>query len=442
MQKTVKKGFFGSHAKSSAMVASLIIHIILIAVAISFVTVQVIIKDDNQFETLKVNRPKMPPKKLQVPVKIQKKTQPKLRRKIMVNNQINRKMPEIKMPDMVGIKGGIGSMAVGTESGLGGIGFFLPEINVFGVKSKSEKIFFLLDGGAEMMYDEMGGIPAYTLIKEELLRIVDNLPSTVLFNVAVFQRGTQSRVLFPSLVNASKKNVAALKKWLEPLNAVSADMDDNDYGTKTLGPGGLPIEEVKVEPIESYGFWVGPALLAMKQQADSVYILTSQWGNLYHRLEDRKGSEEALRKWDELYEKGKKKLEQENKQRRKNGQPPRVLKGKMTIIKAYFPDAHPPSRLVQFEYTPKIMSKAMDTVCEEFASSVPTKSGLSGKRPKKYSVNIIHFVPKSGDLDDEKSGVRERSDEQLKQMARLCRGKYRSIAGLEAIQSYIDQGQE
>ena len=442
MQKTGKKGFLGSHAKSSAMVVSLVIHAILIVVAVSFVAVKVIVRKDSNFEALKVNRPKMPLKKLQVPVKVKRKPKPKLRKQIMVKNRVDRKMPEIKMPEIRGTKGGLGGAGNGSLGGMGGVGFSMPEINIFGVKSKSEKIFIVLDASAEMMHDEMGGIAAYTLIKEELLRIVDGLPPTVLFNVAVFQRGDRSKVLFPSLANVSKKNVAAMKEWIEPLNAVSAGMGDKDYGVKTIGEGGLEIDEIKVEPIESYGFWVKPSLLAMKQQADSVYLLTCRWGNLYHRLERRKGSEEATRKWAELYERAKKKLAKENEQRRKAGRPPRILSGKMSTIKAYFPDAHPPGKPINFNYTPKIMGESMDTIRKEYASAMPASSGLSGKRPGKYSVNIIHFVPKTGNLDDRKQGSEERSKEKLKQMARLCHGKYRSIAGLEAIQIYVGQEKE
>jgi len=431
MQKTGKKGFFGSHAKSSALVASLVLHAILIVGAVSFVAVKIIVKEDAGFEAKQVNRPKMPLKKLQVPVKVKPKRTPRLRKQIMVKQRVNRKVPEIKMPELKGIKGGMGSMVGGSGTGMGGVGFSMPEINIFGVKSKGEKIFIILDAGSEMMYDEMGGIAAYTLIKNELLRIVDGLPSTVLFNVAVFQRGDRSEVLFPSLVNVSEKNVETMKKWLEPLNMVTLGMGDKDYGVKTLGSGGARIDgKFKVEPIESYSFWIKPALLSMRQQADSIYLLTSRWGNLYHRLETTKGTEAEIQKWEKLYEKAKRKLEKDNEIRRKNGQPPRVLSGKLSIVKAYFPDAHSPSGSTKFFYTPKIMAKAMDTVRRECVSALPVTSGLSKKQSRKYSVNVIHFVPEGGNASGD-------SGANLKQFASLCHGKYHKLAGLEAIRSSI-----
>ena len=54
-----KKGFFANHAKSSAALVSLGIHAVLIVIALSFVAVTVIQKEDKAFEAKPVSRPKM-----------------------------------------------------------------------------------------------------------------------------------------------------------------------------------------------------------------------------------------------------------------------------------------------------------------------------------------------------------------------------------------------
>ena len=180
-----RKGFFSKHAKSSAALVSLAVHAVLIIGALSFVAVTVIQKPDVDFEAKQVSRPKMKLRKLQVPVKEQKKTQaPKLRKQIVATPKLN-KIPDIKMPEIVGVKGGLGS----SGGGLGGaasLGFSMPEIDMFGIRGKGEKVFILLDASDEMMYDEMGGIPAYTIIKNELIKVLGGLPPTTLFNVSVF----------------------------------------------------------------------------------------------------------------------------------------------------------------------------------------------------------------------------------------------------------------
>ncbi len=263
--------------------------------------------------------------------------------------------------------------------------------------------------------------------------MIGELPSTVLFNVAVFQRGDKCQVLFPTLVRVSPGNVESMKRWIEPLNRVSTGMGDKSYGVKTLGAGGVGIDDqFNIEPIESYGYWVNPILLAMKQQADSIYLITSRWGKLRHRVgSDKKKDGGSSQKTDDLYEKAKQKLAEENKQRRKNGDPPRVLEGKVATIKAYFPNTKFVGGLVYVEYTPKFMNDSMDTIRAKYNSKLSMgRSGLSKK--DKYSFNVIHFVPQGGESDD-------KSKENLKQMTSRCKGEYRSLSGLEAIQGSMVQ---
>ncbi len=113
-----KKYFFTNHAKSSAMIVSLAIHAIIVALAILVVVAKVMIPEDPDFQVKKVKRPKMPPKKIQVPVDVKKrKPKPRLRKRIVVNKKT---FTDIKMPEITGIKGGLGNMG---GDGLGSMGF-------------------------------------------------------------------------------------------------------------------------------------------------------------------------------------------------------------------------------------------------------------------------------------------------------------------------------
>lgn len=122
-----KKRFFANHAKSSALVVSVILHAILIIAALTFVAVRVVINSEQTFEVKEVKRPNMKLRKLQVPVKEQKKTQaPKLRKTIVSKPKMN--TVDIKMPEIVGVKGGTG---YGRSGGLGGLGFDF-DMDLFG----------------------------------------------------------------------------------------------------------------------------------------------------------------------------------------------------------------------------------------------------------------------------------------------------------------------
>lgn len=156
MDKSKKTGFFNKHAKSSAAVATLVIHAVLLLVAISLVAVNVIIKDDQTFEQVKVKRPRMKLKKLTVPVTMKKKKvkPPKLRKRIVVKKEI--KTVELKMPEMTGIKGGSGYLDGG--GGLGSLGF--GGIDLFGASRASgnelQGAFFDLKQDADGQLTDIG----------------------------------------------------------------------------------------------------------------------------------------------------------------------------------------------------------------------------------------------------------------------------------------------
>ncbi len=442
METSRKKRFFANHSKSSAAVISIALHLVLLLIAGTFVAVTVVTKADKQFEAPKVNRPRLPPKKLQVPVKMKKKRpKPKLRKQITVKTRMDRKMPDIKMPEITGIKGGLGSVGAAGLGGAAGIGFSMPEIEVFGVKSKGEKVFIALDSDAIMMRDEVGGMRAYTIIKDELKSIIGKLGPTTLFNLAVFEHGG-GVTLFPQLVPATKPNVAKVDAWLDPLNKVSEGMEDKAYGIKTLGKGGTRIPgDLWAGKIRKPGAgastltWYNPAALAMKQRADTVFILSGWWGVLRYAEKERPVWTEAnRRRWKECLRKGKEKWAQENKERKARGEPPKVLRDQWHIVREYFPsqfESYRPPDPPWYHYTPRDFTEAFKIVRKENASKLPAKSGLSKKKKDSFSLNIIFFARKN-DAEAQAWQI-----EKFTELARRNHGKFRSIAGLEAIQSSI-----
>ena len=113
----------------------------IVVIAFSYVAVTVIQKDDKTFEAKPVKRPVKKLKKLQVPIKEKRnKPKPKLRKQIVVKN-INRQTPEFKMPEITGVKGGMGSAGDGGGS-VEAIGFTMPEMDFFGTKANGEKFVF------------------------------------------------------------------------------------------------------------------------------------------------------------------------------------------------------------------------------------------------------------------------------------------------------------
>lgn len=439
-----RQGYFTKHAKSSAALVSLGIHAVLIVIALTFVAVTVIQKEEKAFEAKPVNRPKMQLKKLQVPVNIKKKKvqKPKLRKRIVVQPKMNTSMPDIRMPEISGVKGGLGGGATGGIGGAGALGFTMPEINVFGVRSKGEKVYIMLDASNEMMYDEMGGIPAYTIIKNELVSILSGLPPTALFNVAVFD-SWRTYQIFPKLVPASSANVSKVEAWLEPLNTVRPGMGVDEWGPRTLGPGGMPSEENFITgKFQRTELWHRPSMLAMQQQADAVFVLTSWWG--YQRF----ATEERDKAWLES-SKGKRYLEkaeealalydQECRDRVAKGEAPRVLNrhDKRLLVVTYFPGTELPPEPEFYYHKPEEYIKPMLELREQYKpKTVHAKSGLRSKKSsqKEFTYNVIRFVRTEEDGDSHRNRV---SNANFKKMTGYFRGNYREIAGLEAIKSSV-----
>ncbi len=448
----MKKLFFTKHAKSSAALISLGLHVVLVIVALSFVAVTVITKDEQNFEAMKVQRPKMPLKKLQVPVNVNKKQsqRPKLRKRIVVSPKLNKDMPDIKMPDIAGVKGGLGSGAGNGFGNSAGLGFSMPEIDIFGVKSKGEKIVLILDSTTEMMADKMGGIPGYTIIKNELVNIVAGLPPTALFNVLVFD-SQSTAMAFPSLVPANEANAQQFKEWILPLNAVSKGMGDRDWGLHTLGKGGVTESDRmlvgKFKNTREFGgvgntdvrVWYRSAMLAQKMQADSIYILTYTWGLQRVATTEAGMTQQEWYKtpdgqrWKAEYQKALKLVEAENKRRRAAGQPPKAIElNEWALRREYYPNIPAPPQPRFYNFTPKDFKEGFLLMREENASAaIPLRSGIGSKRKNDdFSLNVIHFVPKGGDASAYNSNTL------FKELAGLCGGRYRTISGLDEIQSY------
>ena len=433
MENKSKKRFFTSHSKSSAAVVSIAVHLVLLLIAGTFVAVTVVTKGEKKFEVKQVNRPRMAPKKLQVPVKIKKqKRKPKLRQRIVVKNTV-RNMPDIKMPEISGIKGGLGASGAGLGDG-SSIGFNMPEINVFGVRSKGEKVFIALDSDAYIMRDEIGGMLSYQIIKDEVAKIIEGLSPVTLFNLVVYD-DHGAVMLFPRMAPATRENVAKVAKWLGPLNKVSAGMASTAYGIKTLGKGGTPLnipanrvaEGGKLQEGVVWG-WVRPAIAAMDQQADAVFILCDNWGSGSHMRraigKKPKWSESHRKQWEKYTALAKEKHRKENERRAAAGEPPQVMNSNWMLVTTYYPDArqyYPPEPPFYY-FTGREYAKVLHLIRKEAASRLPAKSGI-GKKRDNFSLNVVFFAPKDN----------TNTQENFETLASKCHGDLRILDGLEAI---------
>ena len=102
------------------------------------------------------------------------------------------------------------------------------------------------------------------------------------------------------------------------------------------------------------------------------------------------------------------------------------------IVNEYYPglihSIRPPEPPWTY-YTPRDFTEALKLVRNENAPKLASKSGLTKKKKDSFSVNVIYFARKD-DADAQAHEI-----EQFTEFARRSNGKFRSIAGLEAIRS-------
>jgi hypothetical protein len=309
MSATKRKGFFAKHAKSSAAMVSLGIHAVLILIAVSFVAVTVIQQEDKQFEAKQVKRPRQKLKKLQVPVKVkQNKPKPKLRKRVVVKN-VQRKTPEFKMPEITGVKGGLGNSMGDGAGGMDSIGFSMPEMDFFGAKAKGEKVVFVVQFGPDTIgktpFSRMTGLT----IRNRLEDLVDTLPEYTLFNVTCYW-ASDCWTMEPTMQLATPDNKQKVKDWMEPVNPLEGDYDHcfsgkpksvsaayrkyptrvdklPNYSTKWAYPYNVPKSlEQKYASDAPGGFmhWGrGVAWAILEQKPDTIFVLTTNYIDGWHQ---------------------------------------------------------------------------------------------------------------------------------------------------------------
>ena len=441
--------------KSSALLVTTIVHVVLFVVAGMFVAMEVIDRQEAKFEGKQINRPKMKLKKLQLPVQLEKKVKqqaPKLSQRVTANSSVKTKSVDFKMPDIAGFGGsGLGGNLSDDGLGIGSLGFASTQLNVFGLKSSGEKILFILDTYGTILKDEIGGIPAYTIIKNELVKLISSLPPTALFNLIVYDR-REARAFSKERTAATDGNVESFKKWIEPLNAFK-----EKYGFKSI-KGGYSIPWQSAIPIGNTQPGLYRALgYAALNGVDSVnWLGADEWMvwpcreyyNLYRKgrpMPDPSGWPEEYRgedgwfdikgygyeRWEKKMAEANKLYDQECKDRLAKGQPVRVISdGRLGLFRTYFPAEAPPNnRRDAKRYWYK--SSDLDLYLENLAKTVKKtdrRAAEIGLKKKKMSFNAIQFVPAS----DDPPGIPI-----LEGLTRELNGGFRQMKGLAAIRSAV-----
>ena len=199
----------------------------------------------------------------------------------------------------LGLAAGSGmSTALGSGASLGGRGFM--SLSFLGTTSQNaSKIVFALDVEAGLMDVRKGGYSAFKTIREQIMQLVLNLPPQAEFNVVVFEYAGNRETfgLFsPALLPATSDNKKRFAAWLSAVNGKPA----GPYGIRTAADLAKPDlalpDAAAADPDDQPAAWERGLHAALAQKPDTVYLVTgsSDLGRVNRNeagLQDRKRKE-------------------------------------------------------------------------------------------------------------------------------------------------------
>ncbi|CAA6697692.1 MULTISPECIES: hypothetical protein, partial [unclassified Lentimonas] len=309
-------------------------------------------------------------------------------------------------------------------------------INVFGLKSRAERVLFVIDAGRHMLEDNKGGLYSYRIIKQEITNMVSNLSAGTLFNVAFYDNGNLY-FFKPRPIPAGAEVTAELQKWVSPINA--------DAKKRGLPSRVRPeIETLPEHPVHQSimgSQYYSPnenayvTQVFLEQSIDAVFLITGRHGGFDAVRRPWTPKEEAA--WrkktsdpkyqaalkahnaeaNELKKKAKNKLDTLNKQRAKNGLPPKIIDGGMLGamgLKHTIPHpGHPPHFYIEQRQVERYFKDVIKELYE----------GRGGQAP---TMNVILFLAADAQKND-------KQEKEIKDYVSFFKGRYKVIRGLNQI---------
>ena len=433
------------------IVISLAVHLLAGLILGSYIVVKAVIPSEAQFEEPPAVEEVEPPKEVKVQIKQQQapKMQPQsLTMRPVANIAVAR--VDVNLPNMgdsftvsegLGGIGGGGSLLGGTS---GSIGMGLSDVSVFGLKTRAERILFVIDTNRQMVTDKKGGLDSYKVIKDEITDMVGNLSAGTLFNVMLHDRN-KTMLFKPRLASAGADVHQQLIQWITPINS-----NANQPGLEGVRGASRPDLPTLADdpvndalPISFRGNDTGfITQTALEQGIDAVFFITG-----YHQGFEavrRKMTDKEQRAWDkkisdrkyikqlaehklevpQMEARIKAELAKQNAARAKKGMPPRVLDrrhGVYTAVqelgmkwKVWHP-GHTPAPLVDPKDVARYFKELNRVLYDDQDKPIP-------------SLNVVLFL-----AEDEVFS--KQAEKQLKDYVRFYRGKHRMIRGEKEIKN-------
>lgn len=428
------------------------VHAVALFILGSITVYKYIVPDEAQFEEPSPVVEEQPPPEVKIEIKQQPPKQQamqSLRMKQVGNIAVS--AVDVNLPNMqesftvsAGMGGfGSGSLLGGTS---GTLGIGMSDISVFGLKTRAERILFVIDANSQMLTDAKGGLKSYKIIKDEITDMVGNLSAGTLFNVMMADR-RNSKFFKKQLVPAGQEVHQQLIQWITPINANARNAGLVE-GARDVGRERL--ETLSKDATYEDILWANQpgndtafmTQLAIEQDVDAIFFIAGYhrgFERVRRRLTEKEEADwirfSTSRKYQDQLAMHQKevpvmqnridyKMKKINEERKAKGQPARVLNSRWGIYSDYrelgleWETEHPgwrPDYFLESREIEKYFKKVVDIL-------------YTNKGSEKPSVNVILFL--AGDEE-----MRKEWEDQLDDYTDFFRGKYRIIRGFDEIKS-------
>ncbi len=291
-----RPGFYRRITASVPLLVTVIVHVVLIAIAGYFVVSEQLIGKKKSFEPSAATESvaqKQVEHRLQVARKAggSSSSSPVSAARIFSTAENALQMPA--MPDLpsvgasalsgMGFGSGLGAMGGGTgyntglgSSSLGGSGFM--SMSFLGVTNqRTSKVVFVVDISPGLMDIRKGGFRAFEILRTEISRLISTLPPANEFNVVLFD-GQTIRLFSKDLTPATVGNKTAFLDWIKPINASLSSLGGSSIPASSPRWTFSRPEKLKLDPEYGPASWVQGIQAALEQQPDTLFVITGSSG--------------------------------------------------------------------------------------------------------------------------------------------------------------------
>lgn len=286
---------------SVPLLITLGVHVVLVAVAGYFVTESVISKK-KLFEAAAESQPSIAQKQVEHRLQVARKssgsasTSPVSASRIFSTAENALQMPEMPALPSVGASSlsgmgfGAGMGAMGTGTGYntsvgpgGGLGSGFMSMSFLGMTNQRvSKVVFVVDVGRDLLDIRKGGFEAFKIIREEIMRLISQLPPSAEFNVVLYERGSwnnRSVAAFSAGLNpATVTNKNDFFTWLDPVNKTPDKIGQASVVGNRVNWTPKDLTSAGVDGSLDLPDWVEALRFALEMEPDTVFVISGSQG--------------------------------------------------------------------------------------------------------------------------------------------------------------------